>query len=377
MKKIFKLSSLALLMFLGVSCSEDDQTIATPSGGPELLNPESGTAYVLAPENASSDLVTLVWDHADYSVQTVVNYELEVALAGTDFETPVSAGTTVNRYYTWKVEDLNTVAVAAGLSPFTAGDIDVRLKSTLGSNQGMSAYSNVITLTVTPYSTDLPLLYVIGNFLSDSGYGDNWTPAVTLPALAASAFGKTDFEGYVYINVASPELKFLPTNTSFDGDWGDDGSFTGTLVQTGESNVTLAAPGYYRVNANTGAPSTNNPGGLTYNFQQVSSWGIIGAATPTGWDSDTNMTYNTTTKKWEIIIALTAGEFKFRYNDTWNQGETQLNLGAFDPAKTGLNYAGESMSYGGLNIPVATAGTYLVQLDLTNPRDYKYTLTLQ
>ena len=377
MKKIFKLSSLALLMFLGVSCSEDDQMIATPSGGPELLNPESGTAYVLAPENASSDLVTLVWDHADYSVQTVVNYELEVALAGTDFETPVSAGTTVNRYYTWKVEDLNTVAVAAGLSPFTAGDIDVRLKSTLGSNQGMSAYSNVITLTVTPYSTDLPKVYAIGNFLNASGYGSDWTPAATLPALAASAFGKTDFEGYLYMNVPTPEVKILPTNTSFDGDFGDDGSFTGTLVQTGESNIQLAASGYYRVKANTGEITTQNPDGLTYNFQLVSSWGIIGAATPTGWDSDTNMTYNPATKKWEIVIALTVEKFKFRYNDTWNIGDAQFNLGLFDPTKTGQNYAGESMSYGGGDIPVTTAGTYLVQLDLSNPRDYKYTLTLQ
>jgi len=353
MKKIFKLSSLALLMFLGVSCSEDDQMIATPSGGPELLNPESGTAYVLSPENASSDLVTLVWDHADYSVQTVVNYELEVALSGSDFATPISAGTTVNRYYTWKVEDLNNVAVAAGLSPFTAGDIDVRLKSTLGSNQGMSAYSNVITLTVTPYSTDLPKLAVPGNH---QGWSDanNFESA---PRIAASGFGLTDYEGYMWLD---GEFKFLAPNASGafawgNTDWGDDGSFSGTLVVTGESNCNTTT-GFYRVKADTSA--------LTYAVDPV-SWGIIGEATPTGWDSDTDLTYNPTTKKLELAsITLTNGlKFKFRGNNAWSNG---FDLGT-------VNADGYLVDGGDLTHTGPT-GNYKVILDLSNPRRYTYTL---
>jgi hypothetical protein len=352
MKKIFKLSSLALLMFLGVSCSEDDQMIATPSGGPELLNPESGAAYVLSPENASSDLVTLVWDHADYSVQTVVNYELEVALSGSDFASPISAGTTVNRYYTWKVEDLNNVAVAAGLSPFTAGDIDVRLKSTLGSNQGMSAYSNVITLTITPYSTDLPKLAVPGNH---QGWSDanNFESA---PRIAASAYGATDYEGYLWLD---GEFKFLAPNGSGafawgNTDWGDDGSFSDVLVVTGESNCN-ATSGFYRVRANTGT--------LTYSAAAV-SWGIIGAATPTGWDSDTDLTYNPTTKKLEIAsIALVPGAFKFRGNNAWSNG---FDLGTVNA--DGYLVDGGDLTFSG------PAGNYKVILDLSNPRRYTYTL---
>jgi hypothetical protein len=30
--------------------------------------------------------------------------------------------------------------------------------------------------------------------------GEDWTNAPTLPAIAASGYGKTDFEGYVNIN---------------------------------------------------------------------------------------------------------------------------------------------------------------------------------
>lgn len=368
MKKILKISSLAFLLIVGTACENDDQKIVQATGGPELLTPVDGAEYVLLPENASSEVTTLVWNHADYTQQTEVNYEVEVAKAGTDFAEIVSGGTTTDRFIVWTVEALNNVALSAGLTPFTSEDVDIRIKASLGSAGELVSYSNVVTLTLTPFTNELPRVYAIGNFLSASGYGSDWSPAATLPALASSAFGETDFEGYVYMNVPTPEAKILPTNTSFEGDYGDDGTFSGALAQTGESNILLSSPGYYRVKADTEA--------LTYNFQPV-TWGIIGAATPTGWDSDTNMTYNPTTKKWQIVIALTVEKFKFRYNDTWNVGDAQWNLGLFDASKTGQNYAGENMSYGGGDISVTTAGTYLVELDLSNPRDYKFTMTLQ
>ncbi|NJM81017.1 MAG: hypothetical protein HC854_17960 [Flavobacterium sp.] len=59
------------------------------------------------------------------------------------------------------------------------------------------------------------------------------------------------------------------------------------------------------------------------------------------------------------------GEFKFRANNGWD-----LNLGG-DPDGDG------SMNYGGPNLTVPTAGTYLIELNLSNPRQYTYTLTLQ
>lgn len=361
MKKILKLSTLAFLLIAGVSCENDDQTIATAKGGPQLLTPLDGSSYVLDPSTNTNEVTTLVWNHADYSVQTEVNYVVEVALAGTDFATAVPAGATTNRFIVWTHEALNAVALEAGLTPYTAGDLDVRIKSALGSNAELVAYSNTITITVTPYTTDLPKIAVPGNH-------QGWSPP-TAPLLAASGFGLTDFEGYVSLD---GEFKFVGPNGSGayewgNDDWGDDGTFSGTLALTGESNCSSTA-GYYRVKANT----TD----LTYSIQSV-TWGVIGSATPTGWDSDTDMTYNSTTKKWSIVIALSAGEFKFRYNDTWNVGEAQWNLGLFDAGKTGQNYGGETMSYGGGNIPVAAAGTYLIELDLSNPRAYTYTLTLQ
>ena len=363
MKKILKLSTLALLLIAGVSCENDDQKMASPSGGPELLTPLDGSSYVLDPAAGTNEVTTLVWNHADYSVQTEVNYDVEVALAGTDFATTVAGGSTTNRFVVWSHEALNTVALEAGLTPYTAGDLEVRIKSSLGSNAEMVAYSNVITITITPYTTDLPKIAVPGNH-------QGWSPS-TAPLMASSGFGQTNFEGYISLD---GEFKFLrpKADGTFDwdgdsADWGDDGTFSGVLLNTGETNCTATA-GYYWVKANTAT--------LTYSITPITTWGIIGSATPGGWDSSTPMTYNPTTKKWSIVVTLVDGEYKFRSNNIWNAGSVQYNLGGFQADKVGDDYAGESMSYGGANL-VVTAGTYLVELDLSNPRAYTYTLTPQ
>lgn len=354
MKNLLKISTLALLLIAGVSCENDDQTIASASGGPELLTPLDGSSYTLSPATATAEITTLVWNHADYSVQTEVNYDVEVALAGTDFATVIPAGSTTNRFLVWTHEALNAVALQAGLIPYSAGDLDVRIKSSLGSNSEMVAYSNTITLTITPYTTDLPQIAVPGNH-------QGWSPS-TAPRLAASGFGQTDYEGYVALD---GEFKFVGPNGSGayewgNDDWGDDGTFSGMLALTGESNCTATA-GYYKINANTTT--------LAYTTT-LTTWGVLGSATAPvtggdGWGTDANMTYNPTTKKWSIVINLVGGqEIKFRANDAWG-----LNYGD--------NGADASLEEGGSNIAVPSTGDYLVELDLSNPRAYTYTLTPQ
>ncbi|WNM19960.1 SusE domain-containing protein [Flavobacterium capsici] len=360
MKKILKISSLAFLLIAGVACENDDQRIIQAEGGPELISPAIGTEFVLAPENAASEATTLVWNHADYSQQTAVNYDIEVALAGTEFATIVSGGSTNNRFYVWSVEALNTVALDAGLTPYTAGDLDIRVKASLGANDVLESYSNTITITVTPYTTETPKLWMPGSYQSDSGYGNNWTQS-TAATLASEGFGNTNFEGYVYFASAQAApndgFKFTDAPDWNNGIYGDDGTFSGTLTSPGD-NIGVT-PGYYRVTANTTA--------LTYNLTPM-TWAIIGNATVGGWSTDTPMTYNPTTKKWFVITTLSAQTaptdgMKFRANGSWD-----VNLG--DSGADG------TMEYSGDNIGTS-AGTYLIELDLSNPRQYTYTLTAQ
>ncbi len=352
MKKLNKISAgfLAVVTFVGFNaCSDDDNLIiASPEGGPELVTPASGSSIVLSAANEQNLATTLVWNDADYNTQTAVNYDVEIALAGTDFAAPIAGGSTSERFISWTNQQLNDVSIAAGLNPFVAGDLDVRVISSIGTQDAQQQISDVITLNITPYTTSLPTIAVPGDH-------QGWDPA-TAPRLASSEFGATDYEGYVWLN---NEYKFVAPDDAGNfawgnTDWGDDGSFSGVLVEDGESNVP-ATPGYYYLQVDTE--------NLTYSANQYTNWGLIGSGTPTGWDSDNDMTYDAATQTFSITIDLTADEIKFRANNgwDWNYGDTG---------------ADGMLDNGGDNIAVPEAGNYTVVLDFSNPRAYTYRLTL-
>ncbi|MBN8643218.1 MAG: SusE domain-containing protein [Flavobacteriales bacterium] len=363
MKNIFK-SILALSLVFSFTSCEDEQDLlfSQPEGEFRILSPVSGEGVVLNADTPLNPGLSMTWEAANYGSPTEITYTIQVDKSGDEFDSPIDVVSTTNTYATVSSDALNSAAVAAGLDPFTQGGLEIRLRSTVGTTGSQEQFSDVISYLVTPYSTDLPKLAVPGNH-------QGWNPP-TAPRVASSAYGKTDFEGYIWLDGG---FKFVGPDASGNfnwgnTDWGDDGSFSGALAESGESDI-IATAGFYRVEANTGAPDpTTNPNGLTYSITPV-AWGIVGAATPGGWDNSTALTYNSSTNKWEGVVALSAGEFKFRANNAW-----AINLGGFDASKP---YGGENMSYDGGNLSVDTAGNYLVVLDLSNPRDYNYTLTLQ
>jgi starch-binding outer membrane protein SusE/F len=353
----FLLTGLAAVGF--ASCeSEDNFEYVAPPASFKITSPTSGSSVVLDPLYTTNPGVTLTWEAASYGSPTAVNYVIQVVKTGNTFETPIIATSTSKTFVTLSVSELNGAAISAGLLPFTQGGIDIRIKSSVGTQAEMAKYSDVITYLVKPYTTDLPKISVPGAHQA-------WDPA-TAPALAASAFGKTDFEGFLWL---TGDYLFTGPNNSgvfvWDNKFGDDGSFSGVLLAGNSAvNCNVSTAGYYYVKANTGAVSATNTGGLKYSSAKT-SWGIIGAATPQGWNNSTALTYNTTTKKWEGIVVMTAGEYKFRANDAWT-----INLGKD-------NNADNSMDFDGPNFAVAAGGTYKVELDLSKPRKYTSTLTLQ
>ncbi|WP_396149032.1 SusE domain-containing protein [Flavobacterium sp.] len=347
MKNKFKIVLIALLSMGFWSCEDEQELLfSTPSAEFAMLTPDAGTAVVLTPELGTNPALTVTWEDANYGTPTAVTYTVEIAETGTDFSDLIEAATTNNTTITWSVLELNGAAVAAGLMPFEQGGLDIRVRANTGTTGSQPTYSDVRTVLITTYSTESPKLAVPGNH-------QGWNPP-TAPRLASSGFGETDYEGFVWLDGG---YKFVGPDGSGNfnwgnTDWGDDGSFSGVLAETGESDCTATA-GYYRVQANTST--------LTYSTTPT-FWGIIGAATPGGWDNSTALTYNPTTMKWEGIVTMTAGEFKFRANNAWT-----INLGG-DPVE---------MSYDGSNLSVDAGGDYLVELDLSNPREYTYTLTAQ
>lgn len=350
MKNIFKPILAITLLFGAASCTDEQDLIYTnPPASFKILSPQSGESVVLSPDTPLNPGLSLTWEDADYGTATQVSYTIQVDKSGDNFDSAIDITSTTNTYATINSDVLNSASVAAGLTPFTQGGLEVRIKSTIGTTGSEEKFSDVITYLVTPYSTDLPKLAVPGNH-------QGWNPP-TAPTIAASAFGQTDYEGYIWLD---GEYKFLAPDASGNfnwgtPDWGDDGSFSGVLVETGEQNCTTTA-GYYRVQANTTT--------LTYSVTPT-AWGIVGSATPGSWDNSTALTYNASTKKWEGTVVLGTGEFKFRANNAWT-----INLGG-DGNDDG------SMDYDGPNLASPGPGTYNVVLDLSNPRKYTYSVTAQ
>ncbi len=123
--------------------------------------------------------------------------------------------------------------------------------------------------------------------------------------------------------------------------WGALDFPCGTGTQGGDDIPVFAGDYDITFNSETGE----------YCFNVISPIGIIGDATPGGWDEDTNMYKDTTEHGFFIEIDLVAGPAKFRKDDDW-----AVNWGSADfPSGIGTQ--------DGDDIPVAASGTYRVTLD--------------
>ena len=207
-----------------------------------------------------------------------------------------------------------------------------------------------ITLNMMEYTYTVELIGEMNLQLYVPGSHQGWSPG-TAPIVYNRNFDMK-YEGYV--NFSANDLFKFTSDPDWDHtNYGDGGN--GTLSTTGD-NLTVAEAGYYKLNVDlSGSP-------FTYTTVKT-DWGLIGDATVGGWDNSTPMTYNPDTKVWTVTTTLTAGKaFKFRANNGWD-----INLGGNQ----------SNLSYGGDNIQVATDGTYLVTLDLSNPEAYKCSVVKQ
>ena len=170
------------------------------------------------------------------------------------------------------------------------------------------------------YSVGKPVLYMAGD-------ANGWNQIDYL-----SSEDGVHFTGYMYLNQNG--FKFCTQK-----DWKGT-NYGGAFFGESEDNIMMTQEaGFYQVDVDLSAK--------TYTLSPFNI-GIIGNATPSGWASDTDMTYNPTERCWEIKgVELSDGEMKFRANDDW-----------------ALSWGGELdnlTTQNGPNIAV-TAGTYDIKL---------------
>lgn len=249
------------------------------------------------------------------------------------------------------VNELNNAAINAGIASGTSGDLAIRVIAGQGDNFENPVYSNVATLKLTPYLSTMTW-YVPGDYVAAS-YPDStlvdWAPDNS-PQVQSLASAPTKLEGYVYMANASNAWKFA-SKPNWDGpNYGDGGA--GKLDATG-GNINSPA-GYYKLNADATA--------LTYTAV-ATVWGVIGSATAGEWNTDTELSYDPASSTWIGGVHLTAAEFKFRANNSWDYNYGTFTKGATDG----------KLNAGGENIAVTVEADYAMTLDLSNPNAYTYT----
>lgn len=348
MKNISKLV-LALFTLVMASCSVEDvqdRPVIEATDAPVLTAPVSGASYIITPSTVENLFDRFAWKPANFGGDVVVTYNVQIAkFDDKDFKKPQLVQSSTSNNVAVMGTSLNKAAIDLGLAPFVGTNVWARVIAVVGTQ---SVASTPIEIVITPFKV-APLLGVIGNHIGWSL--DKLTSAYQIKP---SAKGNSDFAGYVYLDgefkflEATDDLKFTWDNVAY----GDGGA---GVLDTKGGNLKADA-GYYSVKADTQK--------LTYSLVKT-DWGIIGDATPGGWDNSTPMTFDKTTNVWTITATLVGGkEMKFRANNAWT-----INFG--DDGNNGV------LEEGAANIPVPASGTYKITLDLSKSRAYTYTLVKQ
>lgn len=353
MKKI--LSFLIIIVVLVSGCNKDAElTVLQPISFDKAPTTSTGDV-VITEDNANSILLKIDWDAVVYPIDAPVEYYLQFTkvsdTASWKFLKELEVGADILST-SLTGGGLNTMADRLGLDPSTENPVAIRVKSYVD----RYAYSPLTVVNITPFEVviDLPSLWVPGDY-------QGWDPA-TAPRLVSDNDDGI-YEGYIYIPAGGTlEFKITAQKGWEPTAYGDGGG--GVLVESNNSTddyFTAPSEGYYLfdVDLNT----------MTYLLMKT-EWGLIGAATPGGWDEDTEMNFDPETQVWSVTTnMLFNGSFKFRANKAW-----QLDFGTDTQGK--LAYANhpwkEYVVREELTVPAD--GSYTIILDLSHPGDYTFSI---
>lgn len=330
MKKLFtQFTLLSGILLLIISACKKDETQAVLNIKSESALKASATTLNLTKNDAEKVAVTFEFTETDFGYNAASKNVLQIAVEGTNF-TNVKEISLDPKILTknFTVIDFNALLLSLGLPTSVNSKIQTRLKSQ-PSEKVAAAYSNTIDLTVNPF----PLT----SFLYVPGAYQGWNPSNAESLISALSD-----------NIYTGVINFTPGNLMFKivtkRSWGPPEYGKGAsdgLIAVGGGDIAAPKTGWQKLTANT----TLN----TLTFDDY-SFGVIGSATPGGWDNDTDMAYDNATQTWSVTLPLSAGELKFRLNNAWT-----INYGGNNGV---LNQANNN------NIKVPEAGTYKVSFSI-------------
>ncbi len=332
---------------------------------PEMVQisaPEDVVAPVLSPvadinitaANLGLESVTFEWSAADFGAQTQVNYAIEVAAAGQSDKIVVTSGVTETSAVV-PYESLNAVLLYdLGLASGIAENVDFYVSAKVGEYAKVYSAPVTASATVTQAEKEYPKLTVAGSYAYN-----NWTPG---KGQYVYDFEGTDtrYSGVIDFgeDVSALNFKFVGTawgENEFSVPSGEaqapEAAELGLVAGGGDNIAAYTTHRFYSLTLDKSAPK------VIKNFS-FNSLGVIGDATPTGWDADTDMEFNAAKQRFYVDITLIDGTIKFRANDAWD-----VNWGGADGV----------LASGADNIAV-TAGNYRIYVNLNDPANPTYEL---
>jgi len=238
MKKILTplLALCGILLLVITSCKKDEtQTTAAIGNSGNIVASTTTPPLALATEANSAVTFNLSAPTPVTGYQSVaVTYTLQIGKKGSNFVVPQEVSATVTGA-TLTQNTLNDALHGLKLADGISTQVEVRMKSSIAPNID-AAYSNVITLTVTPYSKTV-FLYVPGAY-------QGWDPTAEKVGTLASPTNNKIYDGTIEFPAGKLEFKVTPKK-NWDAAYGSAGG--GKLSLTAGDNLTVPSAGFYNV----------------------------------------------------------------------------------------------------------------------------------
>lgn len=287
-----------------------------------VIAEDTPKTQVFDPANLAEELTLFSWSAARLSYNEEVTYNVYGKYG--EGEPVLIAEALTALSVTKTVDEWNDLVVAAGAPEATASDV-IFYVTAVSESIPEGVPSARMTINITTYTASYPAkIYIPGNY-------QGWNPADETSTIVASTLTKGLFESFYDLTTtdAMAQFKFAP-----DPSWDNAYSSTDYTVETdGDGNTVVAGKllqgpslgnlevpaGLYRVSVNLKLK--------TFEMVKIVSMGVIGNATPAGWDAETPLVYDAAKNEYAVTLNMINGnEYKFRANNNWTWSIGKENL---------------------------------------------------
>ncbi len=299
------------------ACEEEgEKAIIKSNVAPNAIQNLSGNAFTLLFDDSDEDFEEISWSELDFGFPASVSATVEIAKAGENFANSVELATTSSNTVTLTVGEINEALLGMGFLPEEAADVQLRVRSVVN-NAIDPVYSSPLSITITPYATTFPPIYIIGDV-------QGWNLA---NAFELQSTGPGTYEAIGTFQ-QNGKFRFFATPSWDAQQWGYS-FFSGGSIATGlsdgadgDSNFLFGSPsGYYKISVSLKDKT------IALEASSAPTLFIIGDAQ--GWDLNNALEMQSLGGgQFEVIGQFQQnGKFRFFSNPDW--GADQFRFSSF------------------------------------------------